>query len=765
GLPRRFGVQINDVLLTGLTAALSRWTGSRAHWIDLEGHGRQPLNDAIDLTRTVGWFTTLCPVLLSHRAGTAAEALAHTREQLASLRHQGIAWGVLRYLSPDPAVRRALAALPAPEISFNHMGQFRDAPAVEDGFAPAPESVGPSRGAAQPRAHLLEIDTQIVNGVLEIEWTYSPSAHRRETIEALAINCMEALRGLAAAGATVTGADEAPVGPSEAVCDPSPQQLGMLIESLHAGGTGVHVEQQVFTLDPSVELDRYRAAWQAVIRRHAILRTGFTWREGDRPVQVVAPDAPLPFRVEELEGLSEPGQTARIDAFLAADRTLGFDLGAPPLMRITVFRAPGRLTVVWTHHHVLLDGWSLPVLRRDLTAFYREGPGAVLPPARPYADYVAWLLRQDLSRAERFWRASLAGVRAPTLPGLPAPHGESEPMAGASTHVDAVLDGPWPGHLQAAAAGHGVTLNTVAQGVWTLLLARYAGTPDVIFGTTVSGRPPELEGVESMVGLFINTIPFRLSVPEDGELWAWLAEVQQRHSRCREFEHCSTGSIHTWSEVPGFLPLFESVLVFENYPVAPGAPGDALLAEFFGARTRYVLTVLVTAEAELTLRLVHDPTRLTSAAAARVAGHFIRLLRAVAEGATSTAELLALVPRDEIPRVAPRASPAMDAAAPRSAVEEVLGGIWSEVLGLESIGVDAGFFELGGHSLLATQLVSRIRDTFQVELSLRDLFDHPTIAELGDVVERALIEQVSALDDEEVRRLAAGEAAWEEARR
>ncbi|MEA2602728.1 MAG: hypothetical protein QOF89_3720 [Acidobacteriota bacterium] len=530
----------------------------------------------------------------------------------------------------------------------------------------------------------------------------------------------------------------------EALYPLSPQQLGMLLESLHGSESGVHVEQHAFPLDAGVDLDFYRAAWQRLVDRHPSLRTAFVWKDASEPLQAVLAGVKLPFEQRDLPQLEE---------FLTEDRRRGFDMARPPLMRLTVFHRTGAApTVVWTHHHILLDGWSLPVLVRELGEIYRalvrgEEPG--LPPVRPYRDYVSWLGRQDGARAEAFWREALAGITTPTP--LGREDGSIGIAVGVSSDYETVLARPWAEKLQQTALQHRLTLNTLVQGVWGLLLSRYSGEADVVFGTTVSGRPSDLSGVESMIGLFINTIPFRLSVPERADLWDWLRQLQQRHSDLRQYEHCSTGQIHSWSGLPGSLPLYESVLVFENYPLTGGdRDGEAGDGQFSGARTKYPLTLLMSTGPELTVRLVHDPRRLPAASAERIAGHLLRLLRVLAEGdVRSTADLAARIAEEEIPRVRPRhASPAFSPG-PRTATEERLAEIWRELLGVDSVGIADDFFAFGGHSLLATRLVSRVRETLQVDVSLRRFFDAPTLAGLAAMIDD-LQGQVSPVPGAEV---------------
>ncbi len=232
--------------------------------------------------------------------------------------------------------------------------------------------------------------------------------------------------------------------------------------------------------------------------------------------------------------------------------------------------------LIWTFHHILLDGWSTPLLLREVLAIHSAlgaGREPDLPPAPRYRDYIAWLKRQDLVATEAFWRNSLAGFTSPTPPGFGRPAGS---VGGPAAEEQAPVDSKIAAALQALAARHQMTLNSLVLGGWALLLGRYSGEPDVLFGSVVSGRPVDLPGVESMVGLFINTLPVRVAVPAGQRLHPWLREIQKHQIELRQHEHSPLVQIQKWSDVPAGTRLFESLFVFENYPVgATGAAGGA----------------------------------------------------------------------------------------------------------------------------------------------------------------------------------------------
>ncbi|HEX2077660.1 MAG TPA: amino acid adenylation domain-containing protein [Longimicrobium sp.] len=658
-VPAAYRTQVNDVLLAALADAVRRWTGGARVRLALEGHGREEeVAPGVDLTRTVGWFTSVYPVVLDvSGAAGPGERLKRVKEQLRAVPLRGIGYGVLRYLGRDPRVRAALAAQPEPEVGFNYLGQFDQGMAATERLRFAAGRLGPSTAPENRRTALLNVTGRVAGGVLQLEWTYAEGVHRRETVERVAGLYLEALRTLIAhcrqAGAGgCTPSDFPLAGLSQAQVDAvtagrrvedlyplSPLQEGMLFHALYGGGTQAYQAQVGQRLEGALDVEALRRAWAEVVRRHAVLRTSFAWEGLPRALQRVEAQAEVPWVTEDWTGLSDDEQEAALERYLAADRARGFDLDRAPLLRCALFRVSDQVHwIAWSVHHLLLDGWASSRVADEVMRLYRgwsTGQAVPLPPVRPYRDYVAWLLRRDHDAAERHWRGVLAGFRAPTP--LPA----DRPAAGAGErYARRVLNLPaeLTGRLEEAARRRGVTLNTVLQGAWALLLARYAGTDDVLFGNVVSGRPAELEGSDAMVGMFINTLPVRVRVPAGERLGGWLAEVQRTGAASREHEHTSLVQAQGWSEVPRGTPLFESLFVFENFPVERGGTGEADPAlRVTRARgvewTTYPLTFIGAPGRRLHLELKYDEDRFRAETVQRILEQLARVLEQVAGGA------------------------------------------------------------------------------------------------------------------------------------
>ncbi|WP_031088652.1 condensation domain-containing protein, partial [Streptomyces sp. NRRL WC-3549] len=420
----------------------------------------------------------------------------------------------------------------------------------------------------------------------------------------------------------------------------TPLQAGMLFHALYdSHDVDVYTAQFVLDLEGHVDTTALRAAVAALLRRHANLRVGFLHEGLDEPVQAVAREVPVPLEELDLSGAGGEGTTEeRLAAFLAADRVRRFDLASPPLMRFTCVRtAPERHRLVMTSHHILLDGWSMPLLVRELFELYASrGDDLALPRVAPYRGYLAWLARQDRAAALEAWRTALAGVEAPTL--LAGPGGAAR-SGSADLPATLVLDlgEPATRRLREQARAHRLTLNTLVQGAWGLLLAHLTGRPDVVFGTTVSGRPPEISGVESMVGLFINTVPVRLR-PERGEtLAALLTRLQDEQGGLLGSQYVGLTEIRA---VTGLDELFDTLAVFENYPLDAEAlrtaqqslPGLAVTGISGTDAAHYPLTLTIAPGDALRITFGHRADVLDHDEVTRAVARMRRLLTVMADG-------------------------------------------------------------------------------------------------------------------------------------
>ncbi|MFJ2183120.1 amino acid adenylation domain-containing protein [Streptomyces anulatus] len=646
-VPAAFHARVNDVLLTAFGAAMARWRQTHERGdhtgvlIDLEGHGREEIVDDVDLHRTVGWLTSLFPVRVDpgpldwneFREGgpSAGRALKEVKEQLRRLPENGIGYGLLRYLNPQTSVM--LASLPKPQIGFNYLGRFAiaedQADAAPEVWSPAPESGGLGGGgdAEVPLSHSIDLNAQTQDRAegprLIAVWSWAEALFTEEEVRELAETWFEALRALVAhvdrpsAGghspsdlplvpltqAQIDLVETADPEQLEDVLPLTPLQEGLLFHAqFDEDAPDIYNVQLAVDVEGGLDAPRLREAAAGLLRRHANLRAAFRQQGLDRTVQVVRRGVELPWRDVDLSTLAPEQRDAELAAFMAEDRVHRFEVERPPLFRFTlVDLGDGRYRFVMTMHHILLDGWSAPLVLRELFVLYAGGD---LPTPTPYREYLSWLGRQDRRTALAAWQHALEGVSEPTLI---APEG-SDLRATVPDELRVRVPEELTSALDAAVRRCGVTLNTVVQAVWGVLLGRLTGRDDVVFGGTVSGRPPEIAGVESMVGLFINTLPVRVSV-RPGDSWAdLLTRLQGQSVELMSHQYLGLSDILRAQDVD---KLFDTLTVTENYPMDTGSfgqPADGERVTGIEARdgNHYPISLTVVPNNELLLKFEYQ---------------------------------------------------------------------------------------------------------------------------------------------------------------
>ncbi|MFC3998911.1 amino acid adenylation domain-containing protein [Nocardiopsis sediminis] len=759
-VPAAFRTGVEEVLLTALVIAAAdrrRHRGARgtALTVDLEGHGR---DGADDLSRTVGWFTVLHPVRLDPgpidadeaiSGGPAAgRALRRVKEALSASRAGAQEYGLLRYLAPRSGDAPAAPAAPAPEVGFNYLGRFGTAGgdwdlAGEDGAL---------RSGADPglaAVHALEVDADVRDHPdgprLSVTWSWPAGVVADAEVEALAGAWTRALAALAAhaadgtAGLTpsdvpLTGLDQIAIDELTAgdpgVADILP--LTPLAEGLlyHAEtDPGAYIVQFAVDLAGPVDTAELRRCVQEVLHRHPVLRGAFRTAADGRSFMVVMDDAADPLRTA-----AHTGTAAGLAAVEQAERERPFVLGTAPLLRFVLApTGPGAHRLILTCHHLLLDGWSLALLARELLWLYGRADGLPHAPA-PHA-HLAWLAGRDTGAAFAAWSAALSDVAAPTLVA-------GRPAEGAPERIGAeVADA---GALAAACADRGWTVNTLVQAAWGLLLATLTERDDVLFGTAVAGRPAELPGSGSMVGLFTNTVPVRVRTLPRETAAELVGRLQGEQAALLDHHHLGLADIQ---RAAGRDTLFDTLLVFENYPDAGLDPGGGLTVTGVHGRdaTHYPLALTVVPRGDrLTVLLDHRAPAFGADAARLVLDRFLELLGRLAEDADRPVADLDPWSADDRDLVAPaRPLPAADegrAAVPgagrgshaaRDPREEIVRTHFADVLGVAAVGADDDFFALGGHSLLAIRLVTRLRAALDTDVPMAAVFDGRTPARVA----------------------------------
>lgn len=443
--------------------------------------------------------------------------------------------------------------------------------------------------------------------------------------------------------------------PIEEIYPLSPLQSGLLYHSLNEPQSDAYFHHAACELHGDLDVEAWKRSWQQIIDRHPILRTAFIWEQRDEPFQVVYRQVQLPWEQQDWRGLDSDEQQARFADYLRAESRRGLKLSKAPLMRCALFSCAGNVhRFVWSFHHLLVDGWSVAILLKEVMAFYesfRQGLELHLPEPRPYRDYIKWLRQQEQSTAESFWREKLKGFAAPTP--LVVDRGRTRP-----SHDEArfgfrqlFLPESLTGRLAALAREQQITLFTIVQGAWALLLSRYSGERDIVFGSTFSGRPPALSGAGAMVGPFINTLPVRVRLASDTSLLPWLRELQESHLAMLEHQHTSLSDVQRWSDVPAGHGLFESILVFQNFPMRDSWQEHARSIEIQNISTietaHYPLGLRVTPGAELLLELGYERARFEEPMVRRLLGHLQTMLEGIAEHPRQRISTLSLLTESE----------------------------------------------------------------------------------------------------------------------
>ncbi|RSM50664.1 non-ribosomal peptide synthetase [Amycolatopsis balhimycina DSM 5908] len=594
-----FHCGVHEVLLATLAGAVAGWRGGTAVVVDVEGHGRQPLGE-LDLSRTLGWFTDVHPLRLDVTGVDPAEAVAggdaagrllkQVKENVRAVPDGGLGYGMLRYLNAETGP--VLAALPKAEIGFNYLGRFS---AGSGGEAQPWQITGIVGGAAEqdtPLRHVVEIDAVVVDGPDGPEFTLTVTWAGRmlgdAEAESLAQAWLDMLAGLAAHVAAggpgghtpsdfpLTALTQREVAEFEAavpglldIWPLSPLQEGLLFHAADDRGPDVYASMRTLAIDGPLDVARFRASWTVLLDRHPALRASFHQLESGEAVQVIARDVPPDWRETDLSGLPESEALAEFDRLAARMHAERFDLTKAPQLRLHLVRlGDRRYRLIFTSHHIVADGWSLPLILVDvLTAYEAGGDGRTLPAATSYRDFLAWVDRQDKGAAGQAWRTELAGLDEATH--VVPPGSIITPLE--PERVAFELDDETSKRLVEFTRRHGVTANTLFQGVWALHLARLAGRNDVVFGAAVAGRPPEIPGVESAVGLFMNMLPVRARLTGAEPVVDMLKDLQERQVAMMAHQHIGLPEI---KQLTGPGAAFDTIVVFENYPPAPPRSDD-----------------------------------------------------------------------------------------------------------------------------------------------------------------------------------------------
>ncbi|MBA6304371.1 non-ribosomal peptide synthase/polyketide synthase [Colwellia sp. MB02u-14] len=664
-IPEVYRTRINDILLTALSQTLCNWMDSETCLISLEGHGRELVNDSFDVSRTVGWFTNLFPVALPACSNDMRQSILSIKEHLRSIPNNGIGYGALRYLHSDDEVRASLVV--NPEITFNYLGQFDNLDASKSWLSSATEEKAPNQDLNGKRHSLIDVGGAVFNGKFQITWSYSNAYFDSATIEKLGSDYIQALKSIVLhcqepLSGGVSPSDYPLLNITQSQIDTiqsvpqwrltkdayplSPMQEGILFHERLSPDESVYFNQLSGIVEGELDIEHFKNCWQKLIERHDILRTRFIWEGIDAPVQLIEKSAVMPITIEDWQTYSSEEQQEKLEEYLTKDRASGFDFQQAPLMRVALIQlSETSYYLVWSRHHLLLDGWCTGILMGELLDCYNKSisgqdwnPGV----PRPFSAYIEWLQNQDMSKAESFWRSSLAGIDEPTA--LPM-HNDKNDFGYNKQHLTLPVD--VTAQLQTLAKSCRVTMNTLVQAAWSLLLGAYSGQKKVLFGSTTSGRPADLAGVEQILGLFINTLPVPVALGFDLSLKDWLQEIQQTNLNMREFEYSPLSDVQQWSEIVNQHALFHSLLVFENFPTRTQEGALDFTRIGNSDRTNYPLALIAVAQETLSVEFCYQTGQFTSDKIEQMMGHLSNIFIDMLNKAEESVGALSMLSKEE----------------------------------------------------------------------------------------------------------------------
>ncbi|WP_220028197.1 non-ribosomal peptide synthetase [Paenibacillus sp. S02] len=671
---RAYNTEMNDILVTALGIAVRKWTGHERVRINLEGHGRESIGTDIDITRTVGWFTTKFPVVLEPETDRdLAYQIKQVKESLRRIPNKGLGYGVCRYLSKseDGFVWGA-----EPEINFNYLGQFDD-DVNQDEIGISSYSSGSPTSDRQARSFVLDINGMVLDGALSLDLSYSRKQYRKETMEAFAQQFEKSLRELIThcagkenteltpsdvqfKGLTIAELEQIAqrsghVGEIENIYSLTPMQKGMWFHNVLDRQTAAYFEQTRFTMRGALDVQLFERSWMELAKRHLVLRANFVKGPAGEPLQIIYRDKPVGFEYEELLHLQVDEKQAYLDKKAEDDKRRGFDMEYDALVRVTILRTEEQsYHVLWSFQHILMDGWCLAQLTQELFEIYSALTSGTQPAGdkgSDYGAYIEWLEKQDDQAASGYWTAYLSGYEGQTV--LPGQKETASNGRFTADHVTAELGKDLSERMDRVAKQRLVTVNTLLQAAWGVMLQKYNGTNDAVFGSVVAGRPAEIPGIESMIGLFINTVPVRVTSEADTVFADLMAKLQEWALESGRYDYYPLYEIQARSVQK--QNLINHIIAFENYPVdeqmeqaGDQQHGDLTIADVqMEEQTNYNFNVTVVPGVEIEIRFDFNAEVFDKDSIERLKGHLVHLLEQVTDNPEITVGELELVTEAE----------------------------------------------------------------------------------------------------------------------
>ncbi len=760
-IPRIYNTQANDILLLALLKAFASWREITSLVVDLEGHGREEIDRDIDISRTIGWFTTIFPLSLKlNRPADLDRLIKDVKEQIHSVPKRGFDFMTLQYLSGDRAVKDMIDSLPRPQVLFNYLGQTDQITADSKLFDFADESTGCWHDPELQRTHMLEFLGAVKNGRLGFSIIYSDNIHQSDSIKELADYFITALNQiiehcLAQNTRRFTPSDfplanlsqswldsrESAISNIDDICALSPMQR--LFYNIDTVDADIGFEQWHFILHGELDCGSFKKAWQSAVQRHGILRTAFEDNGLAEPSQIVYRQVSLPWEELDWRSCSEEEQQLRLDSYFKHDRSRHFDLTQAPLIRVALIRvADDRYHLVWSTHHLIIDGWSWPLLFNDLASLYvryEKNQPVMQTAAGEYRDYIAWLHQRNDADEKQFWQSYLQGFSRPNVLVQQDIHiaGEEQKIGEHQICLSvAVTD-----RLNSLARQNHITLNVLFQGIWACMLGAYCQQDDVVFGISSSGRPADLPSVENIIGPFVNNLPVRASIRADQPFIQWLQEFQNGMLEITEYEQTQLSNIQEWSEVPLRYRIFESLLVFQNYVSGERSfsfgPEVSMENIALPEATNYPITLVIAPGNEIVVKVYYHRAHFDDTAIMLMTESLNEIISAVASDTPARVSdvttgkmkwIKASATQEDVPASDGKPQLQSDYVGAKTDIEKQIVDICKDVFGVEQISLTDNFFDLGGHSVLLVAMHKKLEEALKTTFPVTRLFQYPSIS-------------------------------------
>ena len=669
---KAYHTEINDILLCALAMGMNEVFQMENVLVAVEGHGRESLNEKLDVSRTVGWFTILYPVVFKVDAGyDISRQLIEVKESLRSISGKAMSYGLLRNLAPreDGDVSLNLN----PQVAFNYLGQFDQGLSKDDSetlFTFSSEHKGLEEDPENTRGHALEVNCMVIGGVFVLDISASRKQFKSETISQLSASCEKNLRALIRRCVSVKTPQLTPSDLTykgftidqltqlsktyTSIVDVyrlSTLQEGMYYHGQQSGTA--YFMQTCLRIQGTVDEKAFSHAFLLLLKRHEVLRTAFI-NDYNVPLQVVSADADPALAFEDISHLDRAAQQKWMSEYQETDKARGFDLRIAQLIRLSIIRlSDNEFGLIWSHHHILMDGWCLSILVSDFFSLYKSlsrHKTIQLPEPTPYLEYIRWLEKVDAKGSLDYWTKYLKGYENETsVPGASAHRAQSYKVA----EVRLQFSRYQTSRLQSLGTQFSVTLNTIIQCVWGILLAKYNSTTDVVFGGVVSGRPAEIEDVEQIVGLFINTIPVRINTEGVTTFSDLIKQVQNEAIQSEPHHYVQLADVQSKSTLS--QNLLNHIMVFENYPVAEQIEEDIQVGQSSMSvvdvkvfeQTNYDFNVVVLPGEKLIVNFNYNENRYDGEVVRRIGDHFTRIVEQVIVDPERKIEALDYLPADE----------------------------------------------------------------------------------------------------------------------